>query len=196
MTKGAETRERILQNAFRLAARDGLGGVSLAALAGDIGLSKSGLFAHFSSKEELQLEMLRAAAASFIETVMEPAFRKARGVPRLRAMFDNWLAWATAQEGGCIFVTASVELDDHPGRVRDYVYEQQRSLMDALAKAAEIAKDAGHFRKDLDPQQFAFELEAIYLVFHHAHRLLRDPKAAKKARIAFDRLLESSAAPV
>jgi AcrR family transcriptional regulator len=196
MTKGADTRQRILQNAFRLAARDGLGGVSLGALASDIGLSKSGLFAHFSSKEELQLEMLRTASAQFIEVVLAPAFKKPRGLPRLRAMFDNWLAWATSQEGGCIFVTASVELDDRPGRVRDFVYEQQRSLMDAMARSAEIAKEAGHFRRDLDPQQFAFELEAIYLVFHHAYRLLRDPKAARRARAAFDRLIDSSAALV
>src|SRR5436853_7635330 len=117
MTKGADTRQRILDNAFRLAARDGLGGVSLGSLAGDIGLSKSGLFAHFRSKEELQLEMLRTASMQFIENVMVPALRKPRGVPRLRAMFDNWLEWATAQQGGCIFVAASVELDDRPGPV-------------------------------------------------------------------------------
>jgi AcrR family transcriptional regulator len=196
MTKGADTRQRILDNAFRLAARDGLGGVSLGGLASDIGLSKSGLFAHFASKEELQLEMLSTASAQFVEMVLAPSFRKPRGVPRLRAMFDYWLAWATAQEGGCIFVTASVELDDHPGRVRDYVYAQQRSLLDALAKSAELAKEAGHFHRKVDPEQFAFELEAIYLSFHQAHRLMRDPKAAKRARIAFDRLIESSAAPV
>jgi len=195
MTKGGETRQRILDNAFRLAARDGLKGVSLGALADDIGLSKSGLFAHFRSKEELQLEMLRTASAQFVENVMAPAIRKPRGVPRLRAMFDNWLAWATAQEGGCLFVAASIELDDQPGRVRDFVAQQQQALMDAVALAAEIAKQEGHFRKDLDPQQFAFEMEASYLAFHHAHRLLRDPKAARKARAAFNRLMESSAAP-
>ncbi|MCA1828342.1 MAG: TetR/AcrR family transcriptional regulator [Myxococcales bacterium] len=196
MTKGADTRQRILDNAFRLAARDGLGGVSLGTLADDIGLSKSGLFAHFRSKEELQLEMLRTASMQFVENVMVPALRKPRGVPRLRAMFDNWLAWASTQQGGCIFVTASVELDDRPGRVRDYVAQQQQALMDAIARAAEISKTEGHFRKDLDVEQFAFEMEAIYLVFHHAHRLLRDPKAAKRARAAFNRLIQTAAAPV
>src|SRR5437870_5094211 len=129
MSKGEVTRQRILDNAFRLAARDGLGGVSLGALADDIGLSKSGLFAHFRSKEDLQLEMLHTAAALFVENVMAPAFRKPRGVPRLRAMFDNWIQWSS-QQGGCIFVTASVELDDRPGRARDYVVEQQQALMD------------------------------------------------------------------
>ena len=192
MTKGADTRQRILDYAFRLAARDGLGGVSLGSLADDIGLSKSGLFAHFRSKEELQLEMLRTAAAQFIENVMAPAFRKPRGLPRLRALFENWLDW---QRNGCIFVTASVELDDQPGRARDYVAEQQQALMDSLTRSAEIAVDEGHFRKDLDAQQFAFEMEAIYLVFHHAHRLLRDPKAARRARAAFQRLIDFAAAP-
>src|SRR5215470_3801384 len=153
MTKGTDTRQRILGNAFRLAARDGLGGVSLGALAGDIGLSKSGLFAHFRSKEELQLEMLRTASEQFVESVVRPAFRKPRGIPRLRAVFENWLAWATSQQGGCIFVTASVELDDQPGRVREYVARQQQAWADAVARAAQIAKDEGHFRKDLDPQQ-------------------------------------------
>src|SRR5262252_6311345 len=195
MTKGADTRQRILDNAFRRAARDGLGGVSLGGLAGDIGLSKSGLFAHFRSKEELQLAMLRTASAQFVETVLIPAFKKQRGIPRLRAVFESWLLWATSQQGGCIFVTASVEMDDQSGRVRDYVAEQQQAWFDALARAAEIARDEGHFRKDLDPQQFAFDLGGIFLSFHHAHRLLRDPKAARKARAAFNKLIESSAAP-
>lgn len=194
MAKGDVTRQRILENAFRLAARDGLEGVSLGSLADNIGLSKSGLFAHFKSKEELQLEMLRTASAQFVETVLVPAFKKARGIPRVRAIFDNWLEWLS-QRNGCLFVAASVELDDKPGRVRDYVAEQQRSLAAALARAAEIAKEEGHFRKDLDAQQFAFDLSAIYLAFHHAHRLLRDPKAARKARTAFERLIELSAAP-
>ena len=195
MTKGADTRQRILDRAFRMAARDGLEGLSIGGLADHLGISKSGLFAHFKSKEELQLEMLRAASAQFTEKVLIPAFQKQRGIPRLRAVFENWLDWLS-QQNGCIFITASVEMDDRGGRVRDYVVEQQRALRDALARAAEITKEAGHFRKDLDTEQFAFDLSAIYLSYHHAFRLLHDPKALKKARAAFDRLIQSSAPPV
>ena len=195
MTKGADTRQRILDSAFRLAARDGLEGVSIGSLATHIGISKSGLFAHFESKEELQLEMLRMASAQFTERVLLPAFQKSRGIPRIRAVFENWIDWL-AQQNGCIFIVASVEMDDRPGRVRDYVAEQQRMLRDALVRAAEIAKDEGQFRRDLDSGQFAFDLSAIYLSYHHAHRLLRDPKAAKRARAAFERLIQTAAVSV
>ena len=192
MRRGQATRTAILDHGIELATQIGLEGLTIGRLASDLGLSKSGLFAHFRSKEELQLEMLRTAAAQFVEKVMAPAFRKPRGLPRLRALFEAWLEW---QRNGCVFVTASVELDDQPGRVRDYVAGQQQALMDSLTRSAEIAIEEGHFRKDLDAQQFAFEMEAVYLVFHHAHRLLRDPKAARRARAAFQRLIDSSAAP-
>ena len=96
MAKGLQTRDRILDTAFKLAARDGLDGLSLSALAGELGLSKSGLFAHFTSKEELQLEMLRVASQRFVEQVMEPAFRRPRGLPRLKALFDQWSDWMTS----------------------------------------------------------------------------------------------------
>jgi AcrR family transcriptional regulator len=195
MSKGIDTRARILDTAFRLAARDGLEGLSLAGLANQLGLSKSGLFAHFKSKEELQLEMLRTGSLRFVEAVLLPAFQRPRGLPRIRHLFENWLHWASdpSLPGGCVFVAAAAELDDREGAVRDYVEEQQGDLVRALARSASIAVEEGHFRKDLDVEQFAFDLLGIYLVFHHARRLLRDPKAARRARNAFARLLESSA---
>src|SRR5512140_3559814 len=114
MTKGLDTRDRILDTAFRLAARDGLEGLSLSALAGELGMSKSGLFAHFDSKEELQVEMLTTAAARFQQTVFAPALKAARGLPRLRKIFELWLRWTTEASlpGGCPFLAASAELDD------------------------------------------------------------------------------------
>ena len=120
MAKGPQTRDRILDTAFRLAARDGLEGLTLSTLAEQIGLSKSGLFAHFTSKEELQLEMLRVASERFVEEVMTPAFKQPRGLPRLRAFFEAWRRWATnpSLPGGCIFVAAAAELDDRDGPVR------------------------------------------------------------------------------
>src|SRR5262245_18736136 len=123
MTKGASTRERILERAYRLASRDGLEGLSLGRLAAEIGLSKSGLFAHFQSKEELQVEVLRQAAQRFIEVVWGPALRAPRGEPRLRQLFTGWLRWLDdpTSPGGCVFAAASVELDDHDGRARDFL---------------------------------------------------------------------------
>jgi AcrR family transcriptional regulator len=196
MTKGLETRDRILDTAFRLAARDGLEGLSLASLAGELSMSKSGLFAHFRSKEELQLEMLRVASERFIDKVMRPSLKQPRGLPRIKALAENWRRWASdpSLPGGCIFVAASVEMDDRDGPVRAYVVDQQRALHDTIARAARIAIEEGHFRRDLDVDQFAFEFEGIYLAFHHALRLLRDPAAATRARRAIERLVEAAAA--
>jgi len=195
MSKGLQTRERILDTAFRLAARDGLEGLSLSALAGELGLSKSGLFAHFVSKEELQLEMLRVASQRFIDQVMAPAFRQPRGLPRLRTLFENWRRWVSDPRlpGGCVFVAAAAELDDREGPVRDFVVSQQKALLESLARTARICVEEGHFRRDLDVDQFAFDVLGIYLVFHHARRLLRDPRAEQRAKRAYTRLVEDAA---
>src|SRR3954471_19107334 len=196
MAKGLETRERILDTAFRLAARDGLEGLSLAGLAGELGMSKSGLFAHFDSKEQLQLEMLRTASDLFVSRVMVPSFKQPRGLPRLKALFENWRRWATdpSLPGGCIFVAAAAELDDREGPVRAYVVSQQKALLEAVARAARLAVEVGHFRRDLDVDQFAFEFHGLYLAYHHAHRLLRDPRTEQRARRAYARLVADAAA--
>jgi AcrR family transcriptional regulator len=194
MSKGEETRERILERAFRLASRDGLDGLSIGILAGELGLSKSGLFAHFGSKEELQVEVLRAAAQRFEAQVMRPAFRAARGEPRVRALFDNWLQWMqdASSPGGCLFLAASTELDDKEGRPRDYLVGMQRQLLASIARAARMAIEAGHFRPELDCEQFAFELYGLLLGHGHFRRLLRDPRAESRTRAAFDRLLRAA----
>ena len=197
MSKGEETRGRILDRAFRLATRDGLDGVSIGALASDLGLSKSGLFAHFGSKEDLQVEVLRVAASKFEEAVLRPAFKAPRGLPRIKKIMENWLRWTTdpALPGGCLFMAAATELDDREGRPRDFLVTSQKQLMASLAKAAQIAIAEGHFRSDLDCEQFAFEFDAIVFAFNHARRLLRDPQAEARARHAFRRLIESAARP-
>lgn len=191
MSKGDTTRERILERAFRLASREGLSGLSIGALAESLGMSKSGLFAHFGSKEELQVETLRAAARRFEDTVIRPAFRAPRGIPRIHRLQQNWVAWANSAEasGGCLFVSAAAELDDQAGRPRDFLVETQRRLQDALVRSAQLAIDAGHFRKDLDCRQFAFEFYALLLGYHHAKRLIRDPRAETILASSFDRLL-------
>jgi AcrR family transcriptional regulator len=191
MGKGAETRERILDQAVALASRDGLEGLTLGTLSSELGLSKSGLFAHFGSKDELQLQVLQAAVARFHETVIRPALSAPRGEPRIRAFFESWLEWANSpwMPGGCIFVAAATELDDHPGPQRDFLAQTHRERVAFLAKAARLAVEAGHFRPDLDLEQFAFDIDSIVLGYHHAQRLLRDPKAEAHARTAFERLL-------
>src|SRR3954463_7915747 len=151
MTKGDETRSAVLGSALSLATQLGLEGITIGKLAEHCGMSKSGLFAHFSSKENLQVAILEEASARFVALVVAPALKKPRGEPRLRALFDNWLAWSKVDfmPGGCIFVQAGVELDDRPGPARDRYIAGQRDWLATLAGAARIAIEEKHFRKDL-----------------------------------------------
>lgn len=191
MSKGEATRERILDRAFLLAGRDGFEGLSIGTLADELKMSKSGLFAHFGSKEDLQVAVLELATSRFTERVMLPAFKAARGVPRLERIFENWISWMTdkGMPGGCIFSQAIAELDDRQGRPRDVLAEQQQNLQDALSKTAQLAIEEGHFKKDTDPRQIAFELEGIMMTMNMYGRLLRDRKAEDRARAAFKRLI-------
>lgn len=194
MGKGAETRERILDQAFRLAARDGLDGLSLSALAAEIGMSKSGLFAHFKSKEALQVELLKQARLTFENEVWTKAVKAPRGEPRIRKLFDTWLAWVEQPNlpGGCLFMAASIELDDHAGLPRDVLVAGQKAQIEAIAKAARLAVEEGHFAKSLDCEQFAFELQSILFGYNHFRRLLADRSARSRAQRAFDALLARS----
>lgn len=192
MGKGDETRERIIHRAMALASRDGLEGVTIGALADDMGLSKSGLFGHFGSKEELEVAILERAADLFTRKVLAPAFQMPRGEPRLRALFERWLVWWKEAQlpGGCIFVAAGVELDDKPGKARDLLVQHQKVLLESLATVAEGGIQQGHFRKDLDPRQLAHDLYAIVLGYHQLQRLLREKSELQRAHTAFERLLE------
>jgi AcrR family transcriptional regulator len=194
VSKGEETRQRILEQAFRQASRDGLDGISIGGLASELGLSKSGLLAHFGSKEDLQIAVLQAAAQRFEHQVMRPAFQAPRGEPRIRRLFELWVGWLAdpAIPGGCLFLAAATELDDKEGRPRDFLVGTQRQLLDALAKAARLAIEAGHFRPDLDCQQLAFELHALLMARSLWGRLLRDPEAEARTRAGFERLLASA----
>jgi AcrR family transcriptional regulator len=192
MTKGHETKQRILHQALDIASAVGVEGLSIGELAKATEMSKSGLFAHFDSKEDLQLEVLGAAAAQFVETVVLPALREARGEPRVRALFDRWLAWETLRTGGCPFVAAAFELDDRPGPVRDALVDAQKEWIATLAKAIRLSVGEGHFRRDLDVDQLAFEVYGAFISFHFYHRLLRDPKAHRRATDALERLLAAA----
>ena len=188
--KGRETHSQILDGALALASTVGLEGLSIGSVAKAAGLSKSGLFAHFESKEDLQLQVLETAVDRWMRRVMMPALRQPRGEPRIRAMFENWLTWAeSGHRGGCPFIAASAELDDRPGPLRDYLASTQRDALAGLATAAGIAVAEGHFHDQLDVEQFAHEFYSIVLGYHHFHRLLDDPRAAERARVSFDHLL-------
>ena len=194
MSKGELTRHAILEHATLLASRVGLEGLTIGTLADDLDLSKSGLFGHFRSKETLQIQVLEHAAASFVEIVVRPALREPRGAPRIRALFDRWLEWTRAGPlpGGCLFVAAATELDDQPGPVRDRLQELQREWLSVLATSFRKGIEEGHFRADADPDQFAQDLYGVALAYHHAHRLLQDPKAEARARHAFEALLSTA----
>jgi AcrR family transcriptional regulator len=195
-SKGERTREAILNHALALATRIGFEGLTIGRLADDLRMSKSGLFAHFRSKEALQIEALRMAAARMIDDVVKPALTAPRGEPRVRALFSRWLAWEQSPTlaGGCPFVTASFELDDQPGPVRDFVAQSLQDWIDTLAGAARIAVQEGHFRADLDCEQFAHDCNGIGLAFVQASRLMRDPKAHARADAAFETLVRSARA--
>jgi len=193
MGKGAETKDTILARAVDLASRIGLQALSIGRLSEEVGMSKSGLFAHFGSKEALQMETLRAAADSLLDNVARPAFAEPRGEPRLRALLQRWLQWSRSKrmKGGCVFVHASAEFDDQPGAVRDLLLEQQQGWMNLLADSVRRAIAEGHLRADVEPAQLAFELNALILGYHYADRMLRDPQAEHRLWHAVDQLLAS-----
>lgn len=196
MSKGAETRDRIIERALRAASVEGLEGISLGRLASDVGLSKSGLFAHFDSKEALQLDVLGAAAAKFTEVVAKPALAAPRGEARVRALFEHWLLWERNESlpGGCVFMHAIAELDDRPGPARDALVDWQRQWLQALARAAMLAVHTGEFRADLDAELFAFQQYGLVMAYYHARRLFHDPQAEERVRRAFDALVSAARA--
>ncbi len=194
MGKGRRTRSAILDTALAEASTVGLAGISIGGLARKMELSKSGLFAHFGSKADLQLQILATARDRFVDSVIAPALRLPRGEPRIRGLFENWLEWSQASflPGGCPFIASANELDDVPGPLRDFLVDSQRDWLETLATAARIAVDEGHLAEDLDVYQFAYEFYSLILAYHHFHRLLEDPNTERRCRRAFDLLIERS----
>jgi len=197
MSKGAETKETILREALRVASVEGIEGLTIGNLASRLQMSKSGLFAHFGSKEALQEAVMDTAARRFLKAVWEPAKAAPRGLPRLRILYQNWQRWMLHNPdlpGGCVLTSAATALDDKPGPVRDRLVSMQREWQAAIAKAAELAVREGHFRTDLDCEQFAFELNGILLNLTFHQRLLRDSQAAERCSAAFEALVSRAAA--
>jgi AcrR family transcriptional regulator len=194
MSKGEHTRAAILEVALAQASEAGFESLTIGSLADRAGLSKSGLFAHFGSREELQVAAIEAAAARFTETVFLPALKARRGLPRLRALFDHWLDWTTRSglTHGCPMQAAAVEFDDRPGPVRDAVVEHFARLEREMGRAVELTIGQGHFRADLDVGQFVFDLMGIILAYHHSARLFDAALAESQARSAFERLVAAA----
>ncbi len=194
MSKGEQTREAILEAALDQASVVGLEGLSIGNLAKQTGLSKSGLFAHFGSKEALQVEILRTAMRRFAKIVVAPAQRRAKGIDRLRALFENLLDWTQMGgiRGGCIFLAAAVELDDREGLARDFLVESQRLWLRTLAKAVERSVRQGDLGAEVNCEDLAHEIHGVYLAYHQAKRLLHDPEAKDRARRAFETLLANN----
>lgn len=191
MSKGEETKSAVLGQALSLATQLGLEGLTIGVLAEHVGMSKSGLFAHFASKENLQVAILDEASARFVAQVIAPALKKARGEPRVRALLDNWLEWSKADflPGGCIFIAAQVELDDRPGPARDRLVASQKDWLATLAHAARIAVEEKHFRKDLDVEQFAHEAYSCAIGYHFLRRILDPRESERRVRTSLERLL-------
>ncbi len=193
MRKGEQTRSAVVETALGLASTHGLHGLSIGDLASRTGLSKSGLFAHFGSKEHLQEAVLLAAAERFVDQVVRPALKAPRGLSRIRALFDNWMEWLKGYErngvGGCPILGAAFELDDQTGPLRDLLVRQQREWLASIERMVEGAKLTGEIRADIDTAQVAFELQGIALASHFLVHLVRDPMAEPRARAAFEGVL-------
>jgi len=196
-TKGEQTRAAILDEALRIASKLGLEGLTIGSLADATGMSKSGLFAHFGSREDLQLAVLEHAAQLYGEKVFVPVLKIERGLPRLRALFERWLDWTleSGLPGGCIMISAAVEYDDRPGPIRDAAIANQHRGNAITQKAVRLAIEEGHLGRDTDPEQISFEMLGIMLASHNHRRLLGDKEARKRALTAFGELISRHSAP-
>ena len=196
LPKGRQTRAAILEAALGLASHMGLEGLSIGALAAQMQMSKSGVFAHFGSREELQISVIREYHERFAAEVFAPAIREPRGLPRLRALFERWLRRVSVEiDSGCIYISGAVEFDDRPGAVRDALAQMVRTWHATLETAIRMAIDEGHLHADTDPHQLLFEIHGVILSLHHDARFLRLPGALQHARLAFERMLAHHLAP-
>lgn len=191
--KGLKTRSAILERAADIASGEGLEGLTIGRLAEDLQMSKSGLFAHFGSKEELQLATIEIARERFLTEVFKPGLEAERGYPRLVAICRSWLDYIARNvfSGGCFFAAASFEFDSRSGPVRDAIETTMDEWVGAIEKAVRLAIEEGHFPGDVDAAQIAFEINAIFFGANYAYNLRHDKKAISRAWHAIETRLES-----
>jgi AcrR family transcriptional regulator len=196
MLKGQQTKQAIVQAAVSMGTQVGLEGLSIGHLAERMHMSKSGVFAHFGSREELQISVIREYFASFEQEVFYPAMQAPKGLPRVRALFDNWMKRVAVElQSGCIFISGAVEFDDRPGPVRDALVHSVQTWLQALYRAVVQAKQCGHLTPDADEQQVAFEIHALILALHYEARFLKNPGSLARANRGFDDILARYGAP-
>lgn len=188
--KGEATRATIVEAALTLASHKGLEGLSIGAVAELTSMSKSGVFAHFGSRDELQISVVRAYHERFRQEVFDPSVREPRGLPRLRSLFERWLRRVSHEmESGCLYISGAVEFDDQPGPVRDAIEAMVRAWQEALERAIQQAVALGHLRADTEVPQLLYEMHGLILALHHDTRFLRASGAPDRARKGFNRLI-------
>ncbi len=190
LQKGQQTKAAIVDAALALASQVGLEGLSIGAIAELMQMSKSGVFAHFGSREELQISVVNEYHQRFERDVFLPALAQPRGLPRLRALFDHWMRQTSLEiDSGCIYISGAIEFDDRPGAVRDALVSTVNTWQAAIHKSVELAIEQGHLRRDADPGQLAFEIHGLILALHYEARFLRNPHGLQRARQGFDNIV-------
>lgn len=190
MRKGELTRAAILEVALQIASRDGLEGLTIGLLADQMHMSKSGVFAHFGSREDLQMEAVKLYHANFEQEVFYPSLQEQRGLPRLEAMFKRWVDRVSIEiASGCIYISGAVEYDDRPGELREQLSSMVTTWQDALLRAVDQAITCQDLKADTDPGQLVFEMYGLILALHHDARFLKIPGSFKRAKNGFQRLI-------
>ncbi|AEB83050.1 TetR/AcrR family transcriptional regulator [Alicycliphilus denitrificans] len=188
--KGRQTKAAIVDAALGLATHIGLEGLSIGALADVTGMSKSGVFAHFGSREELQISVIREYHARFEQEVFYPAMEAPRGIARLRAMFDNWMKRTSVEiDSGCIYISGAVEFDDRAGPVRDALANSVLTWQAAMKRAIAQCKECGEIRPGVSEEQMLFEIHGLILALHYEARFLHTPGSMERANTGFDNIL-------
>ncbi|MGB6054058.1 MAG: TetR/AcrR family transcriptional regulator [Burkholderiaceae bacterium] len=191
MRKGELTRATILDVALNLASRDGLEGLTIGLLAEKMHMSKSGVFAHFGSREDLQIEVVKLYHSNFEQEVFYPSMKEPRGLPRLQAMFSRWIKRVTVEiASGCIYISGAAEYDDRPGAIREELAAMVRTWQGALRRCVTQAIEMGHLRADTDASQMVYEMYGLVLALHHDARFLKMPGSTERAQVGFERLIQ------
>ena len=191
MEKGEQTKLKILDTGFGLASKIGLECLSIGMMASSVEMSKSGLFGHFKSKENLQLAVMEHAGQIFNQEVIVPALRTQAGIPRIQKIMDKWVEWTINLSGGCIFVAAAAEYSDRPGKVRDSIRKQHDLWINCLNRVAHSAVKVRDFKKDTDCDLFAFQMYSLILGFFLYHNSMEYKKSKQLLQSSFQNLLDS-----
>ncbi len=199
--KGQQTKAAIVDAALQVASQMGLEGLSIGAVAAIMHMSKSGVFAHFGAREELQISVVREYHHRFEQIVFFPALKRPRGLPRLEAMFANWMKLVAVEiQAGCIYISGAVAFDDRPGPVRDTLASSVNIWLAGVRRAVMQASEQGQLRADVDSEQMVFEIHGLILALHYEARFLNKPGSIARAQTGFAHIIatygDTSVAPV